>query len=379
LFAKVKDGERGVFLPVKKFFFKRAFVARKTPFLVAAVALWFLLTPSSFFLRAQDTPPNNPGVQPSEEDAPKSVTLRHTVEDWSAITLEKSQLTMGPPNLGEIDKEKTYIRERWQVQWRDLDPIDLYIIKPQGVEKPRVVLYLYSSEVASKRPFINDAWCQRVTAGGFAAVGFVPALTEDRFQMRPMKEWYLSELQEALAETTHDVQMVLNYLELRKEFDLSQVGVFGTGSGAAVGILASASDSRIRVLDLVNPWGDWPNWLRSTPLLTALERKDYVTAEFLAKVAPLDPVRWLPQLSGQQIRIQIIDEDVKQEKESLDNLEAAVPKNAKVIHYATRTEHKSANAQGRSFHWVKDQLRPPLTPPAEKSAQADAPAHGTRP
>jgi hypothetical protein len=292
-------------------------------------------------------------------DAPASVTLRHTVEDWSVISLDKSELKMSPPTPGEIDKERTYTRERWQVQWRDMDPIDLYIVKPVGVEKPPVIFYLYSSEVASKRPYINDGWCQRATAGGFAAIGFVPALAEDRFQMRPMKQWYLSELQEALGETTHDVQMILKFLEQRQDFDLTRVGIFGTGSGATVGILAAAADARIQSLDLLNPWGDWPNWIRTTQLLAPVERKDYATPEFLGKVAPLDPVKWLPTLSDRQIRIQIIDEQVKQERPAEDNVVAAAANGVRVIHYATVADHKAASEKSPAFQWVKDQLRPP--------------------
>jgi hypothetical protein len=39
--------------------------------------------------------------------------------------------------------------------------------------------------------------------------GFVSALTGHRYHDRPMKEWFLSELQECLA-VAHDVQLVLN-------------------------------------------------------------------------------------------------------------------------------------------------------------------------
>jgi hypothetical protein len=309
------------------------------------------------------------------QDAAPSVTLRNTVEDWSVLTLDKSELKMRTPNLGEVDREATYTRERWQVQWRDMDPIDLYVIRPVGVERPPVIFYLYSYEIASKRPFINDGWCQRVTSEGYAAIGFVPALTEDRFQMRPMKQWFLSEFQEALGATTHDVQLILNYLQERGDFDLTRVGVFGTGSGATVGILAAAADPRIRALDLVNPWADWPVWLKTTPILSPVDRKDYVTPEFMAKVAPLDPVRWLPTLSDRHVRIQVIDEQVKQEKESLEVLEQAAPGQARVVHYATVAEHKTANDKGRSFEWVKAQLKPqtPLLPQNSARAESSAP------
>jgi len=90
-----------------------------------------------------------------------------------------------------------------------------------------------------------------------------------------------------------------------------------------------------------------------------VERKNYLTPEFLAKVALLEPVKWLPKLSDRQVRIQIIDEAVRLEKESLSALEAAAPREVKVVHYKTVAEHKAAN-EGRSFQWVKDQLQAPL-------------------
>jgi hypothetical protein len=341
---------------------------RKNGYSLNAARFTLLLLLGGSYALAQSAVPLVATQQSAGADAPTGITLRHTVEDWNVLTLDKSELTMRAPNLGEVDQEKTYTRERWQVQWRDMDPIDLYIVRPKGIEKPPVIFYLYSFEVASKRPFINDGWCQRVTADGFAAIGFVPAFSEDRFQMRPMKQWYLSELQEALGETTHDVQMVLNYLQQRQDFDLSRVGVFGTGSGATVGILAAAADSRIQTLDLVNPWGDWPNWIKTTQLLSPVERKDYVAPDFLAKVAPLDPTKWLPKLSERQMRIQIIDEQVKQEKAALDNLEAAAPGRATIIHFTTVAEHKAASGKTPPFQWMKDQLRPAAPMSTQNSA-----------
>jgi hypothetical protein len=344
-------------------------------FLKNAVRLMSLVLAASCYVSAQDSATTAAVPQSADAAAPPNIKLRNTVEDWSDITLGKSELKMRPPNLGEIDHEKTYTRERWQVQWRDLDPIDLYIVKPVGVEKPKVIFYLYSYEVASKRPFVNDGWCQRVAADGFAAIGFVPALTEDRFQMRPMKDWFVSELQEALGETTHDVQMVLKYLQERGDFDLSAVGVFGTGSGATVGILAAAADPRIQALDLVNPWADWPDWLKRTPVINSpVERKNYTTPEFEAKVAPLDPVKWLPKLSDRHVRIQIIDEAVAQEKASLDALEQAAPREVKFVHYPTVAQHKAAYIKERSFDWVKAQLTPTV---ARQESSASVETHTT--
>jgi len=87
-----------------------------------------------------------------------------------------------------------------------------------------------------------------------------------------MKQWFVSELQEALASSTHDVQMVLNYLDTRGDIDMEYIGVFGQGSGGSIAILAAAADPRISTLQLLDPWGDWPDWLKSSEAIPENER-----------------------------------------------------------------------------------------------------------
>jgi hypothetical protein len=120
-----------------------------------------------------------------------------------------------------------------------------------------VILYLYGYPTDTDI-FKNDDCDALVTRDGFAAVGFVSALTGHRYRNRPMKEWFLSELQESVATSAHDVQMVLNYLASRGDLDMNRVGMFAQGSGASIAILATAVDPRIKVLEALDPWGDWP-------------------------------------------------------------------------------------------------------------------------
>ena len=118
-----------------------------------------------------------------------------------------------------------YTLELLQVQWRPGDPIDLYVMKPKGVKKPPVILYLTAFPTDTdifKRPEYQEL----VTRDGVAAVGFVSELTEHRYHDRPMKEWFISELQESLATSAHDVQMVLNYLDSRGDLDMNRVRMF---------------------------------------------------------------------------------------------------------------------------------------------------------
>ena len=218
----------------------------------------------------------------------------------------------GPMSLysAKRTREPEFTRELLRAQWRDGDPIDLYVIRPAHVEKPPVVLYLYSYPSDTRR-FLDNAYCERVTRDGFAAVGFVSALTGHRYHGRPMKQWFVSELQESIVLSVHDVQMVLNYLASRSDLDVSSAGMFGAGSGGSIAILSVAVDKRIKAVDLLDPWGDWPDWMAKSSLVPEAERPQYLKPEFLKRVAPFDPAEWLPQLKSQTIRLEhVVDDSV---------------------------------------------------------------------
>jgi cephalosporin-C deacetylase-like acetyl esterase len=210
-------------------------------------------------------------------------------EDWSSLSLADSHLQAEEPVVGERDDFPQFTRELMQVKWRQGDPIDLYVIRPKGVAKPPVVLYLYGYPAETDR-FRDNDYCVRVTANGFAAIGFVSALTGHRYHGRPMKEWFVSELQESLGSSVHDVQMILNFLSTRDDLDLSKVGMFGEGSGGTIAVLAAAADPRIKAIDLLDPWGDWPDWVRDSNIIPENERANYLQPEFLQKVAGLDQI-----------------------------------------------------------------------------------------
>ena len=224
-------------------------------------------------------------------------------EDWTSPALTSSNLKPAAP-LVFVNEFPRYTLELLQVQWRSGDPIDLYVIKPKGVKTPPVILYLYGYPTDTDI-FKRDDYQELVTKNGFAAVGFVSALTGHRYHDRSMKDWFISELQESLATSAHDVQMVLNYLATRGDLDMSRVGMFTQGSGASVAILASGVDPRIKVLEALDPWGDWPSWMATSPLVPQEERAEYLKPEFLKKIAGLDPVDWMPKLQAKKFRLDI--------------------------------------------------------------------------
>jgi len=271
------------------------------------------------------------------------------------------------PIVGVKGERADYTSELLQVRWRAEDPIDLYVIRPRHVEKPPVVLYLYSYPSETAR-FRDENYCRRVTQDGFAAVGFVSALTGQRYHNRPMRRWFVSELQEALVTTVHDTQMILNYLASRGDLDMNRVGMFGIGSGATIAILAAAADPRIKVLDLLNPWGDWSDWLAKSALIPEAERPAYVKPEFQNRVAFLDPTQWLGQLGSRPVRLQDVMDDPVTPLASKQRIESVAPPSVKIVRYQDRQEMFKASADdGGPFRWIKEQLGVAATSPKESS------------
>jgi len=341
------------------------------------VSLLFLLAVSAC---AQSAPAELPSSQPAASQPEKRLTpeeindfklkfMEH--EDWTKLSIKDLGLFPNRPVTfpGTVDRPQ-FTRDVVRMQWRSGDPVDVYISWPKNVLKPRVVLYLYGYPSDASR-LTNDDWCAGAVKGGFAAVGFVSALTGERFHApRPMKDWFVSELQESLATTTHDVQMIINYLETRDDLNTDRIAMYGQGSGATIAILAASVDPRIKVLDLLNPWGDWPDWLKNSGWVPDNERAKYLTPEFLGKVAAFDPVQVLPKLTTPNIRLQQIKDDRVTPTAAREKIAAALPKGATFLQSDSWAEYSKLFKEKDIWSWAKQQLEPPAsTQAASKGGQ----------
>jgi hypothetical protein len=301
----------------------------------------------------------SPASPPVAADA----RFQGVTEDWTSPTLSGSHLKPVPSLVGVVDERPGYTLELIQVQWRWGDPLDLYVMKPKGVKKPPVILHLYGYP-ADTDAFKNETFQRALIKNGFAAVGFVSALTGHRYHDRPMKEWFLSELQESLATSAHDVQMVLNYLAARGDLDMSRVGMFGQGSGASIAILASAVDPRIKVLDVLDPWGDWPTWMATSPFVPEDERAEYVKPEFLKKAGALETLNSLPKIQARNFRLQQNIFETDTPKAAKERLRAAVPAGATVVLYQTLPEFNASFPNSANLDWMERELQSPPEPRA---------------
>jgi hypothetical protein len=290
----------------------------------------------------------------SKSSAKSAPTLE--IENWGVLNDLKTGLQ--PPTYAEVelDEQPQFVRQLIRVQWRMHDPVELWVARPKVSGKVPVVLYLYSYDDTGDR-FRDNGWCNRATADGFAAVGFVSALTDYRFRFRPLRQWFVSELAESLGTTVHDVQLILNFLADRGDIDMDQVGMLGMGSGASIAILSAHADPRIKTLDLLDPWGDWPDWLKESPLIQDGDRPKYLTPEFLKSVAALDPIAFLPSLKTQRLRLQQTLSEPITPKVAKERLAAAVPDPSQVVKYRNPEELLKVWETSGLSGWIKQQVR----------------------
>jgi len=322
----------------------------------AGLLLWFsLLFPS--LGHSQETP--TPAIlPPSPSNKPIEASSKPAKEDWTRLLLDRSALPLQVPYLadtGEI-KEGGFIRERFTVNWRKGDPFDLYVIRPVGVKKPPVIIYLYSFPDDTDLIKTNR-WAENATSGGYAAVAFVSALTGHRLRYRDSKESLVAEMPEALAESTHDVQLILDFLNTRGDLDTSRIGMFGAGSGASIAILASAVDPRIHAVDLLAPWGDWSAWFANSKIIDEKLRPDFLKPDYLAQLSTLDPVVWLPKMKATAVRLQDIRKNKSMPDENQEKLEAAAPDFALVNAYGNGHAFLTLQPPLLTFDWLKGQLK----------------------
>jgi hypothetical protein len=306
---------------------------------------------------SQGSPTMSKPSMPPGIDPKTMIPIYETIqEDWSSLEVGASNLRPQEPLVAQTEQQGSFTRILVQLQWRPGDPLDLWIILPKGVKKPPAVLYLYGAAEGTER-FRDNNFCQRVTSGGVAAVGFVAALTGPRFHDRPMKQWFISELQESLGSSVHDVKFILDYLAQRGDVDMNRIGFFGEGTGATIAILAAAADPRIKAVDALDPWGDWPDFLAQSPVVQEdPDHENYVKPEFLKKVANLDPVKWLPSLKT-PVRIQQIRQSDAMPMVCKESIKTAAPKQADVVRFDGPMDLAKREGQGRLFEWIKDQLQ----------------------
>jgi len=109
---------------------------------------------------------------------------------------------------------------------------------------------------------------------------------------------------------------------------------------------------------LLDPWGDWPDWLSESPVVSEDERARYTTDVFLNDLKTLDPITVLPDLKTQRIRLQQTLTDPLTPQRAKERIAGLLPNSSQLVRYANSEEHLKAWQQGGLSGWLKQQLRP---------------------
>lgn len=296
----------------------------------------------------------------AEPNGPADITASATKarEDWGDISINHSTFDVVEPVLIQHEEHGEYTRDYLRVQWRAGDSIDLFVFRPTGIARPPAILYLYSYPSDTGR-FYDENWAKNAVRGGYAAVGFVSALTGQRYHSRPMKEWFVSQLQESLGSTVHDVSLILNYLDSRNDIDMDHIGMFGQGSGGSTAILAASTDKRIKAIDVLDPWGDWPDWVTYSAVLEPGDKTQFSDPGFQESVSRLDPLRYLPQLKDCNLRMeQIVVDPTTPEIARRKLADAATQRGSQVLVFPDTEAHYTAMKTAGPAGWLKTQLKP---------------------
>ena len=88
------------------------------------------------------------------------------------------------------------------------------------------------------------------------------------------------------------------------------------------------------------------------------ERAKYATPEFLARVAQLDPLIWLPKMKAQSFRLEDVRQDPAVPDAAEEKMEEAAPESAEINQFGDRTALFPAVMGGKIFMWLQDKLDP---------------------
>ena len=151
---------------------------------------------------------------------------------------------------------------------------------------------------------------------------------------------------------------MLTYLSERGDVDMNNVGIFGVGAGATIAVAAASADSRIKAIDLVDPWGNWPVWMAKSNVIPEEERSRYIKPDFLGGVSPFDSVSLLPRLTTPRVRLNQCAENSLTPSDASSKIEAALPPGAERRRLIDGAQFDPmVAAGGHNFDWLKLQLK----------------------
>jgi predicted esterase len=165
------------------------------------------------------------------------------------------------------------------------------------------------------------------------------------FRSRKREEDYTRSVQQV-----RDLRRALHVLMAQPGIDKTRIAYVGHDFGAMYGTIAAAVDPRVTHFVFMAGTASFTDWFLYGPKLEG-EARD----KFIAELAPLDPVRWMPKLRG-PVLMQFADTDEHVSTARREQLAAAVPKGAEVRVYKAGHELSEESTRER-LAWLRKTLR----------------------
>ena len=165
------------------------------------------------------------------------------------------------------------------------------------------------------------------------------------FRSRVREEDYSRSVQQV-----KDLRRALDVLLAQPGIDRTRVAYVGHDFGAMYGTLAAVVDPRVTGFVFMAGTASFSDWFLYGPTLEGDARDT-----FIAQLAPLDPVKWVPKLRG-PLLMQFADTDEHVPTARRELLAAAAPKEAEIRVYKAGHE-LSEEATRERLAWLERTLK----------------------
>lgn len=164
------------------------------------------------------------------------------------------------------------------------------------------------------------------------------------FRTRTRAEDYTRSVQQV-----RDLRRALDVLAAQPGIDRARIAYVGHDFGAMYGTIAAVVDPRVTQFVFMAGTASFSDWFLYGPKLEG-EARD----KFIAELAPLDPVKWVPKLRG-PVLMQFADNDEHVSTARREQLAAAAPKAAEVRVYKAGHE-LNETATNERLAWLRKTL-----------------------
>jgi dienelactone hydrolase len=164
------------------------------------------------------------------------------------------------------------------------------------------------------------------------------------FRTRTRAEDYTRSVQQV-----RDLRRALDVLAAQPGIDRTRLAFVGHDFGAMYGALAAVVDPRVTHFVFMAGTASFSDWFLYGPKLEGDARE-----KFIAELAPLDPVKWVPRLRG-PVLMQFAADDEHVSTARREQLAAAAPKDTEVRVYKAGHE-LSGEATRDRLAWLRQKL-----------------------